>query len=337
MSVQLREREITRAVSALGATEIAIAMGISLLTLQAVFAPTLMPQIMDALGQLSDLGSIFSTVTVWSQYWIVACLLIIYPAWFFALAAMRPLTAILILALVVILNVVSQYWVWGAMAETIASSPNPTLSLILGLMPLVMYAPVVVWLLIAPLRVLRLNKEERLISRPLAPIKGYLGLIRSMFGVWPNLRRSLWQSSLGGLFIYVATLFTSVNIAVRLILVLTLIALPLITLSQLIRVDYLYGLPMQDWIKPIGIAALTMLLAAVFYTLLASFFLWLAQRARATARHLSRQSLEKQIARDTRPPVLFLRSFRDDQVTLPLPGFWTRFLRGEPKERRLDH
>ena len=78
---------------------------------------------------------------------------------------------------------------------------------------------------------------------------------------------------------------------------------------------------------------------AFFGMTLATAFL-LTQGAMAlkrSARWLSRYSFEKAVATDQRPPILFLRSFTDDQVTLPTPPLYVTYWLAEPKPRRLDH
>ena len=56
---------------------------------------------------------------------------------------------------------------------------------------------------------------------------------------------------------------------------------------------------------------------------------------------MSRASLDDQVKRDSRPPVLFLRSFQDDQVSLPLPNPVSGAIRAVFTlglgRRRLDH
>jgi hypothetical protein len=73
-------------------------------------------------------------------------------------------------------------------------------------------------------------------------------------------------------------------------------------------------------------------------TILVSFVLTQAAMAlKRVARRLSRSSFEQAVALDTRPPILFLRSFIDDQVTLPRLPLHTAYWLAEPHPRRLDH
>lgn len=53
------------------------------------------------------------------------------------------------------------------------------------------------------------------------------------------------------------------------------------------------------------------------------------------ARWLTRNSFEQTVASDRRPPILFLRSFLDDQVTLPTPPLHVTYWLAEPTPRRL--
>jgi hypothetical protein len=55
------------------------------------------------------------------------------------------------------------------------------------------------------------------------------------------------------------------------------------------------------------------------------------------ARLLTRSSFAETVDRDKRPPILFLRSFMDDQVTLPKPPVVLTYWMAEPLPRRLDH
>jgi hypothetical protein len=55
------------------------------------------------------------------------------------------------------------------------------------------------------------------------------------------------------------------------------------------------------------------------------------------ARALSRYSFEQIVNLDQRPPTLFLRSFVDDQVTLPKLPLYLKYWLAEPTPRRLDY
>ncbi len=83
-----------------------------------------------------------------------------------------------------------------------------------------------------------------------------------------------------------------------------------------------------------------LILGAVgFYPALFGFNLLVLAVARYLARRFTRLSLERLISNDPRPPILFLRSFRDDQVRLqkpPRPLFRRLISVGEPRPT-LDH
>jgi len=77
----------------------------------------------------------------------------------------------------------------------------------------------------------------------------------------------------------------------------------------------------------------------VLYPALFAAILLLVAGARYAARRFTRVSLERLISADPRPPILFLRSFRDDQVRLHKPGgnpFRRMVSVGEPRPT-LDH
>jgi|GEM_PF-2616161 len=81
------------------------------------------------------------------------------------------------------------------------------------------------------------------------------------------------------------------------------------------------------------------LIVAVYGTMLAIGFL-LTQAAfylKRRARYLTRFSYAQTVDHDERPPILFLRSFMDDQVTLPKPSIVLTYWMAEPVPRRLDH
>jgi hypothetical protein len=84
---------------------------------------------------------------------------------------------------------------------------------------------------------------------------------------------------------------------------------------------------------------LTLGIVAVFgITLTAAFLLTQGAMAlKRSARYLSRRSFEQTVNDDPRPPILFLRSFADDQVTLPRPPLHITYWLAEPTPRRLDH
>ncbi len=63
----------------------------------------------------------------------------------------------------------------------------------------------------------------------------------------------------------------------------------------------------------------------------------LAIALKRQAQRLVRASFERLVHFDERSPILFLRHFRDDQVTLPPSRLYSRYWLAEPSPRRLDH
>ena len=63
----------------------------------------------------------------------------------------------------------------------------------------------------------------------------------------------------------------------------------------------------------------------------------IAMGLKQLSRRWTRYSFEHAIRADTRPPLLFLRSFQDDQVTLPSSPLYIKYWLAEPHPRRLDH
>jgi len=170
---------------------------------------------------------------------------------------------------------------------------------------------------------LSLSALDRKIARPTPQMPHFSSILRNMFGVWPGLRRSIFAASMSAVFAYLSGLIANLGVLIRMMLILSLIAVP-VSLSQ------------ASGGYALGAFVFILLLAIVFY-ILAVLFRLSAQGLRNGARGLSRQSMEKLVSRDKRPPILFLRSFADDQVTLQQLGFWSRLMRGETPKRRLDH
>jgi hypothetical protein len=164
-------------------------------------------------------------------------------------------------------------------------------------------------------------------TRPLDPGSGYFTVLRSVFGVWPGLKRSPIQGLASGLMIYASQVVQALAIV--------LAGAVLLLTPKDIAEQLLYGA---------GSGASTTL-SRVFEAAVPSVFevaavvalLLLAAGLRNAGRFLSRQSFEKQVGRDKRAPILFLRAFKDDQAVLPRGGFFHRLLRAELGQRRLDH
>lgn len=231
-------------------------------------------------------------------------LLVIAPLSWFALNAIRPLLLLPIASLAL--------WPLLAYAEYIQRAGG-TIGLDLLYSALVPNIPIafVLW---GGLAGLRLKPAERAITRALEPGSGYVTVLRSLFGIWPGLRRSPAQAVLSGVLIYLGQVLQG-------------IALVLAGATLLLAPGEIARLP------DAGIYALLILVVPVLIALL----MLLSTGLRNLGRLTSRQSLEKQVGRDPRPPILFLRAFKDDQATLPRGGILHRLLRVEFGRRRLDH
>jgi hypothetical protein len=167
----------------------------------------------------------------------------------------------------------------------------------------------------------RLSPAERLMARPCPPMHSLAELYREMFSVWPGLKRAKLRALVADLLTYAASfslLLGNTILAVFGFLVISL---------------------MPVFLQTHGIGEVLMQLLALLVILC---FTGLTQSfLRRAARWFSRASYAEQVERDPRPPILFLRSFQDDQVHLPERGLWRRWLRAllAPgiRGRRLDH
>jgi hypothetical protein len=168
----------------------------------------------------------------------------------------------------------------------------------------------VIW---AGLRGMRLSQWERAVACVPAREAGYLSVLRTMFGVWPGLVRSPLRAAMSAVLLYLGHVLQ----AVAVVLLGTVILLA-----------------PGDSRSILGGDALTVLLGAL---VLAVLMMLAGAGLRGLGRLASRQSLEAQVRRDRRPPVLFLRAFKDDQAILPRGGILHCVLRGEFSRRRLDH
>lgn len=331
--------DVTRSVAAFRAADAAINVGAVLLAIGVVSLPLQGAMIQTGASLMRvEPGSHYYTWTV-ERWWLVAALqfAVVYPLWFFALASMRWRTALVIWVLMflymyagVLLLQPPSFWRYAATNREFAS----------GLIGNgVFYLVIFTLLLRAPLAARVLSGPQRHAARPLAPVRGYFDVLRSMFGVWPNLRRSLSSAMLSSVLIYAAIAVTTLNIMWRSVLFsIALFGAGLALFYAWLATDWSASAAANlDALAPFLIGAGVGAVGLAILYLPAALLQFCAQALRRQARKLSRQSLEAQIERDPRPPILFLRSFADDQVTLPKQGFWTRFLRGEPEERRLDH
>jgi hypothetical protein len=248
----------------------------------------------------------------------VFVLVVIAPLTWFAINAIRPLFLLPIVGLAVGPIVAYYYYVQrsgGAIGLDLlygAVIPNIPFGFIL-------------W---AGLRGLLLTVPERAITQALDPGAGYWTVLRFTFGVWPELIRSRVQAALSGVLIYGSLVFQGLSMVV---VGMVLVVAP----GEVGRgVSRAYGagagLNIAGVVADVVVPTLITLAIAVVF-MLASAGL------RILGRMASRQSLENQVGRDPRPPILFLRAFSDDQATLPRGGLIHRLLRGELGRRRLDH
>jgi hypothetical protein len=236
-------------------------------------------------------------------------LLLIAPLSWFAINAIRPLLLLPIAGLAL--------WPVVAYFEYLQRAGGSIgLDLLYG--TVVPNIPIV-FVLWAGLTGLRLTQAERAVTRTLEPgighVSVYVGVLRSLFGVWPGLRRSLGQAAVSGVFIYLGQVIQ--GLALVLVGAVLLLAPGEIARFSDAGADALLIL----FLTPVLIVLLMLVSAGL----------------RNLGRLVSRQSLEKQVGRDDRPPILFLRGFKDDQATLPRGGILHRFLRVEFGRRRLDH
>lgn len=130
-------------------------------------------------------------------------------------------------------------------------------------------------------------------------------------------------SAIGGAFAFIARVLTAVFAL--------LIPLAGFTELSLAGSSSVGDASRHDALFALGALATAPLLAALFSPLLL-----FSSMARMAARLASRADLEAQTRHDKRAPILFLRSFGDDQVTLPRSGI-SNLLQFGLGKRRLDH
>lgn len=170
-------------------------------------------------------------------------------------------------------------------------------------------------------RVGRLEEPVRRIARAAPPMNGFGDLWRETFSVWPGVRRGRMQALFSTLFSYLSALVLWVGV-----LILTPIAILVFLL-----------LPLLATTKGFVDVAGPLLILGILFLLM----IFLQNALRTLARWSSRAALAKKVEQDPRPPLLFLRSFQDDQVRLPergpLAAFYRRIMSLGVGRRRLDH
>jgi hypothetical protein len=238
------------------------------------------------------------------------------PTWF-ALNALRPIFLVPIMAL----------FAWSTIGylDYVRRAGGPmgidtVYEMALLFLPLV-------FMLWAAFRGLLLTRPERAMTRPLDMGGGYFSVLRFVFGVWPGLKRSPAQALVSVLLIYASQVVQ----ALAIVLVAALVMLAPRDFSQAMKSEgHAEGSTALDRAYDAGVLFAVALAGAVALLLLGAVL-------RNAGRLVSRQSFEKQVGRDRRPPILFLRAFKDDQAILPRGGLFARLLRAELGQRRLDH
>jgi hypothetical protein len=241
---------------------------------------------------------------------------VVGPSTWFAINGMRPLFLLPILGLFAWFH----FDYHNYMQRAGASYDADTISQILvTTLPL----DFMLW---AAFRGLLLTIPERAMTRPLDRGAGYLTVLRFAFGVWPGLKRSAIQTGISSLLIYASQIIQGLSI----VAIGAIILLMLKDAAQVLGSADIVGARILDSIYYLAIPLLLTFPSAAALLLVSAGL-------RNAGRWISRQSFEGQVSRDLRPPILFLRAFRDDQSRLPQGTFLLRLLRAELGRRRLDH
>jgi len=176
-------------------------------------------------------------------------------------------------------------------------------------------------LVIAWWRVARLDGTLRQLARSAPRLNGFGDLWRETFGIWPGVRRNLMQTLLSTFFSYLSALVVWVGV-----LILTPVAILVFMLLPLIAQT-------KGFFEVVGPLVVVLV---VFL-----FLVFLQNALSSAARWCSRAALADKVEQDPRPPVLFLRSFQDDQVQLPERGtlsqIYRRIVNLGLGRLRLDH
>ncbi|MGE0596257.1 MAG: hypothetical protein AB7P07_07825 [Hyphomonadaceae bacterium] len=257
-----------------------------------------------------------STTTDATRDWMVSSAtglavsaIVVAPLLLISIGALRPLVAVAVLTALVLYDLR-----FSGETSLLSSISDPE--------SINWFVPTLGLLLYAPITALFVDRRTRKIARPLPIARTYRSLLRVIFQLRPGFRLSVARSALIALTEYFALMFWSVHLWLSLVIVAAVIsALP--------------GLLAEPWETLVVASILIVLFPVVPAIWLGSR--WLSNILRSRARSLTRQSYESLVTRDIRPPILFLRSFADDQVTLGQNNFWRRTLTGEPKTLRLDH
>lgn len=161
-------------------------------------------------------------------------------------------------------------------------------------------------------------------ARPAPPLRSMGDFWREMFGVWPGFKRPRIQGAIADGLMSGAQLLQTIA-----------------SLAVFFFGFGICGYYLLKWIRdgeqPWTIAPSKLVIYVLAAIAIALVLLAIAALTGFVARLLSRQSLERQVTLDPRPPILFLRSFEDDQVSLPSQGALGAILRFGAARERLDH
>jgi len=171
-----------------------------------------------------------------------------------------------------------------------------------------------------------LTPQERMIVSAFAPHEGVAQRLLNPINLWPGYR----QSTFSAIIAYLATGFGAVFQGISTFLLVSFVAKLILGPSILI-----FAL-ITNVIYPFRIIGPFLADLFVFFAL-AVVIVKVGIIFKRLARAASRRSYAAQVVNDPRPPILFLRSFRDDQVTLRQQGLINHYFRAEPTKHRLDH
>lgn len=234
---------------------------------------------------------------------------LIAPLTWFAINAMRPIFLLPILAPFAWVNI--EYYGYLQRAGASYDFKN-TIDMLIMMTP-------IGFMLWGAFCGMPLRPWERAMVRSLDRGAGYLTVLRFAFGVWPGLKRSSVQAVISVVLMYASQVIHGLSLVV-------VAAVVLMAAKDRSSRPFEVNKPIDDLIVP------------TFLTLLAvAVSLLLSAGLRSLGRWVSRQSFERQVGRDQRSPILFLRAFKDDQATLPPGRLFQRLLRAELGRRRLDH
>jgi hypothetical protein len=248
-------------------------------------------------------------IWVWLSGTIV-CFLVSYLGLTFSSLTMRPGLGVVFLA------IVAGPSLWAVVPYVWETKDVQSYAIVFG--GITVLALPFLW---AGLRTMRLDRVGREIARPSPPIRSLPGFLREVFVVWPGLKRSFWRMVAADILTYTASLALWTGTMMLAVLGFLVICL------------------FPAFLQTHGLGEVT---SQVVVLVVLAFVTGAVQSLlRSAARWFSRASYADQVERDGRPPVLFLRSFQDDQVRLPergfLPRFWRAMFSPGIRGRRLDH